>query len=128
MANRRWASGESVAPAASRASKVPSGMTTRPGRNLRVAGFGVASVWMNIGLVLSSRFKAGRGCGRALARIPWMWRFRRAFPSVADSAREGVDLVVREGAGHDDDRDRERGGGLAGDGADERPRPLLRRD
>jgi hypothetical protein len=27
---------------------VPSGITTLPGRNFRVAGFGVASVWMNI--------------------------------------------------------------------------------
>ena len=38
-----------AAVASSRASKVPSAITTRPGRNLSVAGFGVASVWMNMG-------------------------------------------------------------------------------
>ena len=41
-------------------SSVPSFMTARPGRNFRVAGFGVASVWMNIGLSSRVRFKAGR--------------------------------------------------------------------
>jgi hypothetical protein len=34
-------------------------MTGRPGRNLSVAGFGVASVWINIfGSVNRGRFKA----------------------------------------------------------------------
>jgi hypothetical protein len=28
---------------------VPVGITTRPGRNFRLAGLGVCSVWMNIG-------------------------------------------------------------------------------
>ncbi len=43
------ASGEASASAASRASNVPDSSTGRPGRNLRVAGLGVASVWMNNG-------------------------------------------------------------------------------
>ena len=43
-ANREEARGERAAAWASRASKVDSGITTRPGRNFRVAGFGVASV------------------------------------------------------------------------------------
>src|SRR5271166_379003 len=43
------ASGERSASAGSRASNVPSSITTRPGRNLSVAGLGVASVWMNMG-------------------------------------------------------------------------------
>ena len=41
------ASGEASASAASRASNVPDSSTGRPGRNLSVAGLGVASVWMN---------------------------------------------------------------------------------
>jgi hypothetical protein len=39
---------------------VPSGMTTRPGRNFKVAGLGVASVWINIASCPLRRFKAGR--------------------------------------------------------------------
>ena len=34
----------------SRMSSVPASSTVRPGRNFRVAGLGVVSVWMNIGL------------------------------------------------------------------------------
>ena len=51
----------------SRASKVPSGMTTRPGRNFRVAGFGVASVWMN--MVVSSSDAGSRPAERVRSRI-----------------------------------------------------------
>jgi hypothetical protein len=45
----RAASGETAALSASRNSAVPDSITTLPGRNLRVAGFGVASVCMNMG-------------------------------------------------------------------------------
>ena len=53
----------------------------RPGRNFSVAGFGVASVWMNIGLLLTQRgFKARRSdigsC--VLARVRMMWAARSA--------------------------------------------------
>src|SRR4051812_45507557 len=48
MPNRRCASGERPASAALVKVAVPWGMTARPGRNLRVAGLGVVSVWMNI--------------------------------------------------------------------------------
>src|SRR5271170_492742 len=44
------ARGDRSAVSRSRASNVPSSITGRPGRNLRVAGLGVASVWMNIAL------------------------------------------------------------------------------
>jgi hypothetical protein len=40
---------------------VPVDNTIRPGRNFKVDGFGVASVWMNIGLSQASRFKARIG-------------------------------------------------------------------
>src|ERR687891_967164 len=46
--NRRRASGEDSALAGSVKSTTPRAMTSRPGRNFRVAGFGVCSVWMNI--------------------------------------------------------------------------------
>src|SRR3954468_3122078 len=38
---------------------VPLSSTLRPGRNFRVAGLGVASVWMNMGFLRRRRFKAG---------------------------------------------------------------------
>src|ERR687892_1049897 len=46
--NRRRASGEDSALAGSVKSTTPRAMTSRPGRNFRVAGFGVCSVWMNM--------------------------------------------------------------------------------
>src|SRR5258708_6492496 len=46
--NSRSARGDFAASAALGMSRTPSGNTGRPGRNFRVAGFGVASVWMNI--------------------------------------------------------------------------------
>src|SRR5262249_33680508 len=48
ISNRRSASGDCAASAALGMSSVPSASTARPGRNFSVAGFGVASVWMNI--------------------------------------------------------------------------------
>ena len=36
---------------ASRKSAVPSGSTSLPGKNFNVAGFGVASVWMNMAIL-----------------------------------------------------------------------------
>src|SRR5690348_9891495 len=47
--NRLSASGELLAAADSVKLAVPEFITARPGRNLRVAGLGVGSVWMNIG-------------------------------------------------------------------------------
>jgi hypothetical protein len=38
---------------------VPLSSTVRPGMNFRVAGLGVASVWMNICCLRRRRFKAG---------------------------------------------------------------------
>ena len=48
-ANSRSASGERAAERDSVKLAVPDPMTAQPGRNFRVAGFGVCSVWMNIG-------------------------------------------------------------------------------
>src|SRR6201996_3806086 len=72
------ASVEAVAASASRKSRVPSPMTSRPGRNFRTSGFGVGSVWMNMGQ---------------------MWRVR----GRSASSREIGDLVVGEVAGHQSD-------------------------
>src|SRR5436305_5639960 len=47
MANSRLASGEFDALSTAAKSSVPLSMTTRPGRNFRVDGLGVCSVWMN---------------------------------------------------------------------------------
>ena len=46
-ANSLFARGEGPAVSAVAKSIVPFSMTTRPGRNFRVEGFGVCSVWMN---------------------------------------------------------------------------------
>src|ERR1700730_7560024 len=48
ISNSRSASGDLAATSRFGRSSVPSGSTVRPGRNFRVAGFGVVSVWMNI--------------------------------------------------------------------------------
>src|SRR5476651_2073795 len=50
MANRAVARGERPAVSAlGKSATAPSPITSRPGRNLRVAGLGVDSVWMNMG-------------------------------------------------------------------------------
>src|SRR5476649_1818583 len=46
-ANRRLANGDAAAVSAPAKSIVPLSMTTRPGRNFRVDGLGVCSVWIN---------------------------------------------------------------------------------
>src|SRR6185436_14978525 len=48
--NSRCANGEVVASDLSRKSTVPSPSTVLPGMNLSVAGLGVGSVWMNMGI------------------------------------------------------------------------------
>ena len=53
--NRRCASGEVVASDLARKSTVPSPSTVLPGMNLRVAGLGVGSVWMNMGCAFAVR-------------------------------------------------------------------------
>src|SRR4051794_17363596 len=107
MPNSRVASGEASASSSLVASNVPSGSTTRPGRNFRVAGFGVASVWMNIGY-LSAAVRPGRmALLRDLSALspecgPWP---RESKPVRLPGER--VDLVVGEIARHDHDRHRE---------------------
>src|SRR5437588_12695397 len=54
LSNSTLASGEASAESASAKSRVPASMTDCPGKNFRVAGFGVCSVRIS---------------------IPWMWRF-----------------------------------------------------
>src|SRR3546814_3674886 len=74
--NRRLASGEASASAAAMKLTLASGSTSRPGRNFRVAGFGVVSVWINmIGsvqghwkLVTGSTNIKDEDCGESWAR------------------------------------------------------------
>ncbi len=116
--NSRKASGDGAAASGVRNSAVPSPSTARPGRNFKVAGLGVASVWMNIGILragicrkfvrLSSiylRFGTdSKGAGqfkecavRRPSRCPrrsWRWGARRtgienAAPRPATEATSG---------------------------------------
>src|SRR6516225_1803282 len=56
-AKSRSASGDRHAAAASAKCAVPAGATAQPGRNFKVAGFGVCSVWMNIARLRRDRRK-----------------------------------------------------------------------
>src|SRR6266851_520761 len=58
--NSRSASGERAADRESVKLAVPDAMTVQPGRNFRVAGFGVCSVWMNIGGSAAHEVRTGR--------------------------------------------------------------------
>src|SRR6185503_4991152 len=53
LSNKALASGEARADWASARSRVPESMTVCPGRNLRVAGFGVCSVRISMGVMWS---------------------------------------------------------------------------
>src|SRR5690606_4756409 len=118
MSNRRPASGEAArADSASRKSAVPSSSTTRPGRNLSVAGLGVASVWMNID---------GSPCclfwnGSKISRKEWLFK-----PHIGSSrpSSQAFDLLVGQAVRDDGDRNRECGA-LPSNRRNERPRPFL---
>src|SRR5712672_979926 len=58
-ANSLLASGEGVAASADAKSFVPLSMTTRPGRNFRVDGLGVCSVWINKPSSFSNALRQG---------------------------------------------------------------------
>src|SRR5262245_28547328 len=65
-------------------SSVPPASTGRPGRNLRVAGFGVGSVWMNIGWLLRRRNRALGPRGPILIIV--LGVFGRKFKPAAGDA------------------------------------------
>src|SRR5216683_131370 len=58
-ANSLLASGDGAAASADAKSIVPFSMTTRPGRNFRVDGLGVCSVWINKPNLLLEHLAAG---------------------------------------------------------------------
>src|SRR3546814_9538154 len=70
-ANRRSASGERAAEAASGKLAVPAGRTSRPGRNFSVAGLGVCSVWINMGQRLLGRSEEHTSELQSLMRISY---------------------------------------------------------
>src|SRR5688500_5719766 len=55
VANKAEASGEASAESRSAKSRLPASITVSPGRNLRVAGLGVCSVRISMGLMWSRR-------------------------------------------------------------------------
>src|SRR5262252_1939470 len=119
--NSRSASGDFAASAALGMSRTPSGNTGRPGRNFKVAGFGVASVWMNISS-LHCRF-GFKAQGQSTTDNQQHGNFSQAGQQPHRSSTHRVDLVVVQMPGHDRHRNRKRTGGAA-EMRDQRPRPF----
>src|SRR4029079_12219324 len=97
LSNSAEASGDASALSASAKSRVPASITVWPGRNLRVAGLGVCSVWISMCAMwsrdgLQSRTKGRRsadhpagdreGCNQADERCPPFARAYRLGPGV----------------------------------------------
>src|SRR5438270_1140536 len=97
ISNSRSASGDCAASVLSRISSVPESSTLRPGRNLSVAGFGVTSVWMNIG------FSGRHISAQSIHRNRWSFGVTR---SMRAHLRQRVEVLIAEMAGNDRDRDR----------------------
>src|SRR5215212_4266166 len=95
MSNSRSASGDWAASALSRISSVPEGSTVRPGRNFKVAGLGVTSVWMNIDS--SGRHMSARSIHRN------RWSFE---PATSMRLRQRVEILVAQMPRHHRDRNR----------------------
>src|SRR5215467_326532 len=116
--NSRSARGDFDASAAFGISRTPSGSTGRPGRNFRVAGFGVASVWMNIAKIstaaLGSRPKDINNMGVSVGQVN----------SGAKSSTHRINLFVVQLPRHDRHRNRKGAGGAAHEMGDQRPWPF----
>src|SRR5690349_20197742 len=69
LSNKALARGDAVALSALAKSRVPPSITVWPGRNLRVAGLGVCSVWINM-----SAMWAPRRCGSRRRGPAAEWR------------------------------------------------------
>src|SRR5947209_4449431 len=111
IANRCSASGDWVADCASRMSSVPLASTVRPGRNLRVAGFGVASVWMN--MAVSSPAVCPIGRTRASSNKWLLGNELQAPAGHSRGSRHCVQILIAQVPRHDCDRDRKLAGGPA---------------
>src|SRR5271165_738518 len=117
--NSRSASGE-VRAATSGSVKfaVPEAMTVRPGRNFRVAGFGVCSVWINIdgsdGWTKQSALIMGgqRGESTLGSLYEHSNRGRQRSAPRRPASTDGVELLQGEAARDDRDRDTKPGGGF----------------
>src|SRR6516162_6838364 len=126
----RSASGDTrTASSASVKFAVPEAMTVRPGRNFRVAGYGVCSVWMNID---------GSECVTRLCTLAWGLNPANQPSTGRQSLRwgvdenqmqserqagsaDGVELLPGQAARDDCDWNTQAGGGLAGQVGDQRP-------
>src|SRR5882724_4410224 len=130
-AKSRSASGDRR-PAASAEVKfaVPEDMTWRPGRNLRVAGFGVCSVWMNI--AMAPRAIGHNRCLSLGVQRPESTLRRRSSIAVGvgdyqttpcgPPSTHGVKLFERQSTRDNRDRDAQTRSRLARQIGDQRPR------
>src|SRR5215471_3511840 len=92
MANSCSASGDFAAASLSRMSSVPLASTARPDRNLSVAGLGVGSVWMNIGLLLTCAEAGLSPCTVKLSLILHIiWRFWAEVQPIPPQSRPAID-------------------------------------
>src|SRR5216684_476812 len=120
--NSRSARGDFAASAALGMSRTPSGNTGRPGRNFRVAGFGVASVWMNISKISTAAL--GSRPKDITTYNQQHGSFGRTGQQLRQSSTHRVDLVVVQMPGHDRHRNRKGACGAAEMG-DQRSRPFF---
>src|ERR1043166_1044034 len=123
MSNSRSASGDCAASALLGMSSVPLASTVRPGRNLSVAGLGVASVWMNIVFLHERRRLSLR---RPISKSLHKWAFAapRSMRRRSTGSGQRVEVLVAQIPRNDRDRDRIISGVLA-DARDERTGTLL---
>src|SRR5216684_4774393 len=126
--NNRPARGERSAAAASGKLAVPCSITARPGRNLRVAGLGVGSVWMNMASSDTRGFgRLALYLGIAATQVnPFANRVkpRRTNSLLPRHSGERGDLLVGEAAGHHGDGHAQAAGHLADELGHQRPRPF----
>src|SRR5260370_31926152 len=121
--NNRSARGDFAASAALGMSRTPSANTGRPGRNFRVAGFGVASVWMNISKV-STAALGSKPKDNQHRTINNMGGSAGQVNRRARSSTHRIELFVVQLPRHDRHRDRKGAGGAAEMG-DQRPPPFF---
>src|SRR5258708_2671211 len=122
--NNRSARGDFAASAALGMSRTPSANTGRPGRNFRVAGFGVASVWMNISKV-STAALGSRPKDNQHRTINNMGVSAGQVNRRARSSTHRIDLFVVQLPRHDRHRNRKGARGAAHEMGDQRPRPFV---
>src|SRR6516162_2092408 len=111
ISNNRSASGDCAAASLLCMSSVPDSRTGRPGRNFKVAGLGVASVWINMQLAPetgSRPVRTDQPIDGAFVRRRQLWEHVTAELEL----RHGVEVFIAEVPWHDRHRDRIGAGGF----------------